>query len=724
MKTCRAAALSLIAVGVAAGGWGELEGAESWREVPGQLGAWLGRQVAELEAASWWEGVDGENWGERRDAMRGELRYMLGLEPLPGRSDLKAEVVGELERDGVVVERLHFQSMPGLYVTANLYRPGGWKEGDERLPAILYVCGHSRQGKDGVSFGNKVGYHHHGMWFGRHGYVCLVIDTIQLGEIEGLHHGTYREGRWWWATRGYTPAGVETWNGIRALDYLEGRVEVDGSRMGMTGRSGGGATTWWVAALDERVAATVPVAGITHLRDHVVEGCIEGHCDCMYMVNSGRWDFDRVAALVAPRPLLISNTDKDSIFPLEGVLWVHERARKIYRKLGAEAALGLHLAEGGHSDVQPLNIGAFHWMERHLKGASAAGLLEEGAKKVFEGEELAVFGGELPGDEIVTVIDEQFVAAAELPGEVGGAVGWAELRGRWERELLLRSFGSWPMGDGALPPAVRWHGDAEEDGVRHQVWRVESEAEVEIELHLFRLDGADGADGAGVRRVEMEVVDEESWDGLVALVAGAYGAAWVAESVGGDRGEIEGDAGALRRLKGRLDEEGKVLVYVVPRGVGASSWAGWERQKRNHFQRRLLLVGASLETGQVWDIRQAGRMVAEGLVGDFGGAEIWWRARGVMAGNVLHAALWGEGVVGLELEEMPWGYREGPIYPQIERIVPLAGVVAMVAERARVIILGRGADGAGGEGGGEWLGWVKELGEELGWGEGRGVEWR
>ena len=90
-----------------------------------------------------------------------------------------------------------------------------------KAPAILYVCGHSQVKKDGISYGNKVGYQHHGAWFARNGYVCLVIDTLQLGEIEGIHHGTYREKMWWWNARGYTPAGVEAWNSIRAIDYLE-----------------------------------------------------------------------------------------------------------------------------------------------------------------------------------------------------------------------------------------------------------------------------------------------------------------------------------------------------------------------------------------------------------------------------------------------------------------------------------------------------------------------
>ena len=79
----------------------------------------------------------------------------------------------------------------------------------KKLPAVLYVCGHSPRARNG----NKTAYQSHGIWFARHGYVCLMLDTLEMGELTCTHHGTYREGRWWWLSRGYTPAGVECWNG-------------------------------------------------------------------------------------------------------------------------------------------------------------------------------------------------------------------------------------------------------------------------------------------------------------------------------------------------------------------------------------------------------------------------------------------------------------------------------------------------------------------------------
>ncbi|MFT5124172.1 MAG: hypothetical protein ACI9QL_004453 [Candidatus Omnitrophota bacterium] len=344
-----------------------------------------------------------EDWDAEVDTYRQQLQYMLGLDPMPERTPLQPVITGSHEREGIVVENLHFQSSPGLYVTGNLYRP---KTVTDKLPGILYVCGHGRAVKDGISYGNKTHYQHHGAWFARNGYVCLVIDTIQLGEIEGIHHGTYKYKMWWWNTRGYTPAGVEAWNGMRAIDYLQSRPEVDGERIGVTGRSGGGAYSWWIAALDQRVKCAVPVAGITSLKNHVVDGCIEGHCDCMYMVNSHRWDFAQVAALVAPRPLLISNTDKDSIFPLDGVVDVYTKTKRIYDLLGASNKIGLHITEGPHKDTQELRVHAFRWLNRWLKNDDS--LITIPAEKLFTLEELRVFD-ELPKDEIVTKIHESFV---------------------------------------------------------------------------------------------------------------------------------------------------------------------------------------------------------------------------------------------------------------------------------------------------------------------------
>lgn len=378
-------------------------------------------------------------WADQKPELKRQLAEMLGLDPIPSRTPLEPVVTGRIEREDYVVENLHFQSMPGLYVTGNLYLP---KQIDEAVPAILYVCGHAPVKENGVSYGNKTAYQHHGIWFARHGFVCLTIDTIQLGEIEGIHHGTYRENRWWWNSRGYTSAGVETWNGIRALDYLQSRPEVDGERLGMTGRSGGGVYSWWVGALDDRVKAIVPVAGITDLRNYVIDGAVEGHCDCMFMVNRYRWDYPLIASLIAPRALLIANSDKDSIFPLDGVVRTHRQVRDVYGLLGAEDRLGLLITEGPHRDTQDLQVPSFRWFQRWLKESDE--LIGRAAIKEIAPIELKVFE-KIPPDEIITTVDEVFVPMAkarELPKSISE---WDRFIEQLRAALRFEVFMGWPQ---------------------------------------------------------------------------------------------------------------------------------------------------------------------------------------------------------------------------------------------------------------------------------------
>jgi poly(3-hydroxybutyrate) depolymerase len=191
-----------------------------------------------------------EDWTRRRPAARRELLYMLGLDPLRKRTPLNARIAGTIERPAYHIEKVVFQSLPALYVTANFYVPANTSGS---LPVILYVSGHLPH-----PLGAKTQYQDRAAWFAAHGYACLILDTLEFGEVAGIHHGIHDLNMWNWLSLGYTPAGVEVWNAMRAIDYLETRREVDRQRIGMTGVSGGGATTWFTAAVDERVAAVVP----------------------------------------------------------------------------------------------------------------------------------------------------------------------------------------------------------------------------------------------------------------------------------------------------------------------------------------------------------------------------------------------------------------------------------------------------------------------------------
>jgi len=610
--------------------------------------------------------VTAEDWTKAAPRFRRQLRDMLGLDPLPPRTPLEATVTGSLEQKDFRVENLHFQSRPGLYVTANLYLPKGT---EDPVPGILYVCGHGRVKLDGVSYGNKVNYHHHGVWFAHNGYACLVIDTLQLGEIEGIHHGTYRHGRWWWNARGYTPAGVEAWNGIRALDYLQNRPEVDPDRLGVTGRSGGGAYSWWVATLDDRIHTAVPVAGIASLHNHVVDGCIEGHCDCMFPVNTYRWDFEKVAALVAPRPLLISNTDKDRIFPLDGVYQVYRGTRTIYELLDARGRIGLHIEEGPHKDTQPLRTSAFHWMNRHLRGAPLTDTFEMAATKVFEPSQLKVFS-ELPEDERNTTIDETFVPRAQPPEVPESTAQWEEWSDSWRQGLAERSFRGWPESDARVRLRETFTGVEKE--LRLTAYEVTTEPDVVASLYVVHRADSELAE---LDLLVLNALAEPDWHDFLGHVPSLFPEAFPEI----DRPEVNRDQLEAERRMYRNFNWG--MAYFCPRGVGPDVWPENER-KRTHIRRRFALLGQTIDGMRTWDVLQAIRGIRR--LG-FGDRPLWLQARGAMAGNALYASLFVEKPVNrLDLHRLPSSHREGPIYLNVLRVWDLPQALTLAAGRSKV----------------------------------------
>ena len=622
------------------------------------------QETAKLSEACLAEIGSLEDWQARRGAYREQLFHMLGLDPLPERTDLQAQVTGRVEHDGFVVEKLHFQSRPGLYVTANLYRP---TQVEKPLPAVLYVCGHSGAREGEISFGNKTSYHHHGAWFARNGYVCLTIDSLQLGEIQGDHHGTHHLNQWWWLNRGYTPAGVEAWNCIRALDYLQSRDEVDGERLGVTGRSGGGAYSWWIAALDERVQCAVPVAGITDLQNHVVDGLLARHCDCMYMVNTFRWDYPLVAALVAPRPLLISNTDRDPIFPLDGVVRTHAKVRKIYELYGAQEKLALQIAAGEHVDTQELRVHAFRWFDRHLKGEDK--LVEKTAVKMFEPQQLRVFD-ELPTDQQNTEIQETFVPLAAAPSVPESPADWNAQRDRLREQLDQYVFRGWPNEPGPLDvqPAFT----AERDGIRFTAHDFASQGPVRLRLYVARRAGE-----APPELVVLNVLDQEQWNEFLAAMRPGF-----AEQLDGET-LPEANAESYRELQQMFQSFNWAMAYIAPRGIGPTRWNQDERHQ-THLRRRFYLLGQTLDGMRVWDARRAIQTL-RGLP-DLQPTPLWLQSKGTMAANTLHASLYEPEIARLDLYDLPRTHRQGPYYLNIARYLHLPEAVALAAERSQVVL--------------------------------------
>ncbi len=610
-----------------------------------------------------------EDWKAKRPVCKQQLLEMLGLDPLPEKTPLKATTTGTTEHEQFTVEKLHYQSMPGLYVTANLYIPKGLTQ---PAPAVLYVCGHGNVKKDGISYGAKVSYQHHGEWFARHGYVCLTIDTLQLGEIEGIHHGTYRYNMWWWLCRGYTPAGVEAWNCVRALDYLETRKDVDANRIGVTGRSGGGAYSWWIAAIDERIKVAVPVAGITDLQNHVVDGTVEGHCDCMFIVNTYRWDYPLVAALVAPRPLLISNSDKDTIFPLDGILRVHEKARRIYKLYGAEKNLGLQITEGPHKDTQELRTHAFVWFNRFLKNEDP--LIRVAAEPLLQPQQLRVFD-KLPADEINTKIQETFVPMAAQCSVPQSKEEWATLRDGWLKALREKVFRGWPTEREAGPLDVDRVFTAEKDGMRLTAYDFNSQPNVRLRLLL-----ACPADLADPKGVMLAVLDDATWMQWLAGMRVKF------EDRLGVYDLPTADPAGFEALQGMLKAEQGLFAFLCPRGIGAAAWTGDEK-KQTQIRRRFMLLGQTLDGMRVWDIHRT--IQALGQIPEVRGMAPGILARDNMAGVALYASLFDPRIARLHLMDLPATHRDGPIFLNVLRYLDMPQAVALAAEHTSIVFGGR-----------------------------------
>jgi dienelactone hydrolase len=562
-------------------------------------------------------------WEAKRPRLKEQFLDMLGLWPLPERTPLKATVTGTLDRGAVTIEKLHFQSKPGLYVTGNLYRP---TVSDKKLPAILYVCGHSNRGRDG----NKTAFQDHGLWFASNGYVCLVVDTLQLGEVAGKHHGTYNLGRFWWQDRGYTPAGVECWNGIRAIDYLVSRPDVDPERIGVTGISGGGATTVWVAAADDRVKVAVPVSGMSDLESYVTNKVINGHCDCMFFINTYQWEWTTALALFAPKPLLFANSDNDTIFPMDGNRRIIERLRKCYDMLGHKENVDEYVSKGGHDYRPDLRVAIFGFLNKHLKGDT--GPVKDADFPKIDGKDLRVFpeDRDLPKDQVNDRVDELFVPKAEvkLP-KVDEFPAWKAGLVKKLRETSFR----------ALPEKVPESQEVRLDGLRGNYT---AEPNIGFVVHGLRSDMT----GNGTRTL---IVLNESED--PARAADALG-----ELVKGD----------------------SIVVAVAPRG-------GWGRKNPpNTVERSLALLGQTADSGRVRDVASA--LARKPMLG--GKDRVRVVGRGPAGVIAAYAVLFERGLVGeVVLIDPPTSHRDGPHFLNVDRVLDLPTALGLLAPDVKLTLI-------------------------------------
>ena len=385
----------------------------------------VGRSISDASLA---EPLSAERWEETQDERREKWREMIGLAPLPRRTPLKAKVTGMLDRGDYVVEKVHFESFPGAHVVGNLYRPAKVKG---RLPAVLYLTGHS-EGKI------RKTYQQNPRWFGQHGYIALVLDPIQLGESQGYHHGTYREKNWDWPSRGYTPLGTEVWNGMRALDYLATRSDVDPDRFGVTGLSGGGVVSWALGAADDRLKVVVPVCQSGSVQGVAEDRSVEGHCDCAFWINYYQWGWPDLGALIAPRAFMIASGSEDLLWRPRHYRDVAHRIRHQFAALGQSENFKLVEDLTPHGYTPKLRQSVFTWFNTHLKNDPTP--VESDVTDFVEPKEnLLVFGGTLPENDNMMEAPSLLAPAPPLP-EVTDRASWEKHRDKAVKALQRTTF--------------------------------------------------------------------------------------------------------------------------------------------------------------------------------------------------------------------------------------------------------------------------------------------
>jgi dienelactone hydrolase len=621
-----------------------------------------------------------EEWKAKRPRLYREYMDMLGLWPIPEKTPLKVTITGTVETPDCIIDNLHFQSKPGLYVTANLYRPldsasGGRKPPDaktKQYPAVLYVCGHTFRGRDG----NKSAFQQHGMWFAKNGYICLVLDTLQLGEIPGVHHGTYGwpwvhlrsygvkdkdklklETRWWWHSAGYTPAGVECWNGVRGIDYLVSRPDVDTQKIAVTGISGGGAATFWIAAADDRVQCAVPVSGMSDLESYVKNKVINGHCDCMFLYNTYQWDWTTIAALVAPRPLLFANSDNDPIFPMDGNRRIIAKLRKIYTLYGKPELVDEYVSKGGHAYRPDLRLAIFKWINRHTKNDTTTPV-EDTKFAELPGMLLRVFrdDADVPKDALNAKIDETFVPRAKL--EIPEKAKFPE----WKKALIAKvhenSFHPFPN---QIPVA---EGELMAGPLRFFSLPLQSEHGIDIFVDIPR---------------KLKKQETTGW----LLVCNSLDPAKIPA---GEKStpELIKHAMDLRDpewIKPIAKKEFKVLLST--RGTWFDVWA--KKSPPNYVERSHLLLGRTVDQGRVFDIVSA--------IGNLNSAiknqTMTWKVLGKGQAGILaaYAALFEPSIKEVVIIDPPKSHKDGPYFLGVLRVLDIPEALGLLAPNVKLTLI-------------------------------------
>lgn len=409
-----------------------------------------------------------EEWKLRAEEVRRHILVATGLWPMPERTPLNPVIHGKVERDGFTVERVFFESYPGHFVTGSLFRPTG-RKADEKMPGVLCPYGHWANGRfyqqsvkdvreaiskgaERFEEGGRYPLQARCMQLARMGCVVLHYDMVSVADSKQLpgvaHHPPARpqldtrENWGFYSTQAelrlQSIMGLQTWNSVRALDFLCGLPDVDTSRIGVTGASGGGTQTFILCAIDERPTVAVPAVMVSTAMQG---GCTCENC-CLLRIGVGNVDF---AAMFAPKPLCLIGADD---WTVEIATKGGPELKQLYSLLGAKnnVLISPHNQFGHNYNYVSREV-MYQWMNTHLKLGLDSPVIEEDFKPLSI-EELTVWDEKHPkppaGDDyerslvkhmtedsnrqLDRLIPTDKKSLAEFKRVVGGA--WEEMIGR------------------------------------------------------------------------------------------------------------------------------------------------------------------------------------------------------------------------------------------------------------------------------------------------------
>ncbi len=332
-------------------------------------------------------------WRTEKKKLRNNLEEAWGGFPWD-EPPLKPAKLGELQRNGYRVEKLVFQTLPGVWMTANAYVPD--RKG--KLPALLMVHGHWKGAKQDPTVQARC------IGAAKLGFFVLVVDAFGAGERAvgkalGEYHGDMTAATL--LPAGIPLSGIQVYENMRAVDYLRTRKEVDAKRIGVTGASGGGNQSMYAGAWDERLAAAVPVCSVGNYQSYLGAAC------CMCEVVPGAFRFTeewQILGMVAPRGLMVINATRDSRqFSVEESNKSIARASSAFRALKTPANLRHVTFESGHDYSKPMREAVYGWMSFHLKRQGNAAPIPEPPFIPEDPETLRCFPGESRPDNWITL---------------------------------------------------------------------------------------------------------------------------------------------------------------------------------------------------------------------------------------------------------------------------------------------------------------------------------